>query len=192
MDIAIYIIFRRFIMSGKLIILVVIIVLAILGASLFLIATNPWDNNNNNIINNDSNQSNGNNGTKINNNTNNTNGSDDNNSKISVTAVVSGPSSAKEGDQIQITWKVTNNGNVPVTNVQASSQIETFAFDTINPGQTKEHTFNHQIPTSGQVEEDFNTTLPNPYVVGGFGLSYSANGQKYSTNSNSLSINLIY
>ena len=165
-------------MNEKFIALLVVIVIAIVGVSAFLLTQDLSNNSNGN----DSNQTNGNNNTKINNNTNKTN--------VSVSAVLSGPEIAKEGDTISLIWTVTNNGNVNITNVRGIDQNEDHDFGTINPGQTKTHTFNVPIPIYKDVAQDFQktSTVSDPFFIGGFGLSYTANGQRFTIQSNSIEI----
>jgi len=164
-------------MNGKLIALIVVIIIAVVGVSAFLLIQTPQDISNGN----DTNKTNGTNNGTINNKTN-----------VNVSAVLSGPSSSKEGSTITLTWKVTNNGNTDITNVQGSSQDEYYNFGTIGPGQTKTHTFNTYIPTTEGIKEDFgeNATISNPFLIGGFGLSFSVNGQEHSIQSNSIEIPL--
>ena len=164
-------------MNGKLIALIVVIIVAIVGVSAFFLVQTPFDNTNGN----DTNKTNGtNNGTIINKTT------------VSVSAVLSGPSSSKEGSTITLTWKVTNNGNKEITNVQGSSQDEDYNFGTIAPGQTKTHTFTSYIPTTEGIKQDFgeNATVSNPFGIGGFGLSFLVDGKEHSIQSNSIDIPL--
>ena len=165
-------------MNGKIIALIIVIIIAIVGVSAFFIGQSTIDNPNDN----ETNKTNGtNDNVTINNKTN-----------VSVSAVQSGPSSSQEGTTITLTWKVTNNGNANITNVQASSQEENFDFGTIAPGETKTHTFTMRIPTTEEVKQDFdeNATVSNPFFIGGFGLSYSISGQEHTTQSNSIEIAL--
>jgi len=169
-------------MNGKIIALIVIIVLAIVGVSAFFMLQTPTTNSTDL---NQTNNTNNNTNVNITNKTNKTN-------ITSVSAVLSGPSSSSEGSTITLTWKVTNNGNTDITNVTAGDQNENYDFGTIKAGETKIHTFTIRIPTTEGVKIDFgeNATVSNPFYIGGFGLSYTVNGQVTTTNSNAISITL--
>lgn len=112
---------------------------------------------------------------------------------VDVVATQSGPTTAKKGDDITITYKVTNNGNEQVADVKISSQDFEQTIGTLNPGETR--TFTHQvhIPTDKEVQQDFgaNATVSNPFYIGGFSVSFTdTSGAKHSVLSNSISINL--
>ncbi|MDR2966507.1 MAG: hypothetical protein LBU74_00990 [Methanobacteriaceae archaeon] len=160
-------------MRNKFLILIIVIIIATLGISAFLSTYNPKTT------------------TKINNNntTNNSRTSQNN----SVVAILEGPKSAKEGDNIQIIWKITNNLNVPISNVQGNDQNEIYNFSQINPGETKIHSFFIYIPSLTDIKNDFglNATISDPFFIGGFNVKYFVNGEEYNITSNSIEINLI-
>jgi hypothetical protein len=65
---------------------------------------------------------------------------------------------------------------------------------TIKPGENKKFQHSLYIPTDEQVKADFGSdaTVSNPFVVGGFGVSFQdANGSKHSVTASSLEIKLI-
>jgi hypothetical protein len=112
---------------------------------------------------------------------------------VDVVATQSGPTTAKKGDNVTITYKVTNNGNEQVADVKISSQDFEQTIGILNPGETR--TFTHQvhIPTDKEVQQDFgaNATVSNPFYMGGFSVSFTdTSGAKHSVLSNSISINL--
>lgn len=165
-------------MKNKFLILIAVIIIITLGVSAFLLIENPEPT------------------VKTNNNTNNTNNTT-NNSMLSqnnsVVATLEGPKTAKEGDNIQIVWKITNNLNVPITNVQGSDQNKNHDFGQINPGETKTYSFSLLIPSSSVIQEDFgpNATIENPFFIGGFNVKYVVNGIEHSINSNSIEVKLV-
>lgn len=112
---------------------------------------------------------------------------------VDVVATQSGPTTAKKGDNVTITYKVTNNGNEQVADVKISSQDFEQTIGTLNPGEAR--TFTHQIhiPTDKEVQQDFgaNATVSNPFYIGGFSVSFTdTSGAKHSVLSNSININL--
>lgn len=112
---------------------------------------------------------------------------------IDVVANQTGPSTAKKGDNVTITYQVVNNGNEAVYNVKISSQDFEQTVGTLNPGETRTFTHKLHIPTDQEVQQDFksNSTVSNPFYIGGFSVSFSDTaGAKHSVLSNSLSINL--
>jgi len=165
-------------MENKIIALIVIVILAIVGVSAFLITQNSEDN-----ITIDVNQTNV---------TNKTDTNITNKTNSSVSAVLTGPATATEGDTVTLTWTVTNNGATNITNVSGSDQNELYDFGTIGPGEAKIHKFTVNIPTSQQLIDDFddNSTVANPFAIGGFGLSYIFNGETYNIQSNAIEISL--
>ncbi|MEL7670991.1 CARDB domain-containing protein [Methanobacterium sp.] len=136
----------------------------------------------------------GNNTTQQNNTTVQQNASNTSSAKaVDVVATQSGPKTAKKGDNVTITYKVTNNGNEQVADVKISSQDFEQTIGTLNPGETR--TFTHQIhiPTDKEVQQDFgaNATVSNPFYIGGFSVSFTdTSGAKHSVLSNSININL--
>ena len=112
---------------------------------------------------------------------------------VDVMATQSGPTTAKKGDNVTITYKVTNNGNEQVANVKISSQDFEQNVGTLNPGETRTFTQKLHIPTDQEVQQDFgaNATVSNPFYIGGFSVSFSdTSGAKHSVLSNSININL--
>lgn len=112
---------------------------------------------------------------------------------VDVVAVQSGPATAHKGDNVTITYKVTNNGNEQVANVKISSQDFEQNVGTIKPGETRTFSQNLHIPTDQEVQQDFgaNATVSNPFYIGGFSVSFiDTSGAKHSVLSNSLSITL--
>ena len=112
---------------------------------------------------------------------------------VDVVATQSGPTTAKKGDDITITYKVTNNGNEQVADVKISSQDFEQTIGTINPGETTTYTHQVHIPTDKEVQQDFgaNATVSNPFYIGGFSVSFTdTSGAKHSVLSNSININL--
>ena len=112
---------------------------------------------------------------------------------VDVVATQSGPTTAKKGDNVTITYKVTNNGNEQVANVKISSQDFEQNVGTLNPGETRTFTQKLHIPTDQEVQQDFgsNATVSNPFYIGGFSVSFSdTSGAKRSVLSNSININL--
>ena len=110
-----------------------------------------------------------------------------------MVATQSGPTTAKKGDNVTITYKVTNNGNEQVANVKISSQDFEQNVGTLNPGETRTFTQKLHIPTDQEVQQDFgaNATVSNPFYIGGFSVSFSdTSGAKHSVLSNSININL--
>ena len=166
-------------MKNKFLILIIVIVIATLGISAFLSTHTPktitkLSNNH------------------ANNNDNNTSKNTETRQNHSVVATLEGPESANEGDNIQITWKITNNLNVPITDVYGIDQNENFDFGQINSGETKTYSFSMYVPSLKDIKEDFglNATISDPFYIGGFNVKYFVNGVEYSINSNPLEINL--
>jgi hypothetical protein len=159
-------------MRNKFLILIVIVIVAILGLSAFLLTQDPKTTAK----------------LSTNNTTNNSTTSQNN----SILVTLEGPKSAKEGDNIQIVWKITNNLNVPITNVQGIDQNEFYNFGQINPGETKTYSFLIYIPSLKDIEMDFgpSASVSDPFYIGGFNVKYFVNGVEYSTNSNSIEIKL--
>lgn len=162
-------------MRNKFLILIVVIIIATLGLSAFLLTQNPKTT------------------VEVNNTNNTTNNSKISQKNGSVVAILEGPKSAKEGDNIQLVWKITNNLGVPITNVQGTDQNQIHNFDKINPGETKTYSFSVPIPSLKNIKEDFgsNATISNPFYIGGFNVKYFANGAEHSINSNSIEIKLV-
>ncbi|MCL2114929.1 MAG: hypothetical protein FWH29_01765 [Methanobrevibacter sp.] len=160
-------------MKNKILILMIVIIIATLGISAFLSEHNPKPTIK----------------LSINNTTNNSKTSQNN----SVVAILEGPESAEEGDEILITWKITNNLNVPITNVQGNDQNEIYNFSQINPGETKTHSFFIYVPSLNDIKSDFglNTTTSDPFYIGGFNVNYFVNGVENNIVSNSLEIDLV-
>jgi len=110
-----------------------------------------------------------------------------------VIATQKGPSQASKGENITIEYLITNNGNQAIYQVSVSDQNFYRFLGTIKPGETKKFTEKVYIPTDKEVQEDFgpDATVPNPFFIGGVGVSYQdASGNQYTINSNSLDIPL--
>lgn len=168
-------------MDKKYIFLVFVVIIAIVAiASYALINTNFDDNKTTNITKNSSDKSpGGDNITK-------------NKTARGISVIQEGPSSADYGKNVSIKWTVTNKGSQPITNVNGTSQDFNYNFGTIKPGESKSITFKMSIPSLDQVKNDFgdDATVPNPFIIGGFHLSYNLNGKLNEVTSNSLSIPL--
>ncbi len=110
-----------------------------------------------------------------------------------VIATQKGPSQASKGENITIEYLITNNGNQAIYQVSVSDQNFYRFLGAIKPGETKKFTEKVYIPTDKEVQEDFgpDATVPNPFFIGGVGVSYQdASGNQYTINSNSLDIPL--
>lgn len=198
-------------MGNKFIIAIIILIIAVFGVSAYLIM-NPENqlldkitgdnfgddmNNSVNISNNGTNSSNK-NSTAMNGTNTSNNNSNNPEKSVSVSATQSGPSSASEGSSVSITWTVKNNGKVAISNVKGVDQSNSHSFGTIKPGESKSTTYSLYIPTDAEIAADFGsgndnvsvTTESNSFDIGGYYLTYSANGHSYSLNSNSVKIAL--
>ena len=111
----------------------------------------------------------------------------------SVLARLEGPKSAKEGNNIQIIWKITNNLDVPINDVQGIDQNEIYNFGEINPGETKTYSYFIYVPSLKEIKNDFglNESISDSFYIGGFNIKYLINGVEHSTSSNSLEIDLV-
>jgi|GEM_PF-576321 len=160
-------------MKNKLLILIIVIIIATLGISALLSPNNTKTTSklsNNNTINHSNTSQNN-----------------------SVVAILEGPKSIKEGEEIQLSWKITNNLNVPIYNVNGFDQNDFHDFGQINPGETKTYSFSIFLPSLDDIKNDFglNTTLSDPFYFGGFNVKYIVDGKEFKTTSNSLEIKLI-
>lgn len=100
---------------------------------------------------------------------------------------------AYQGTNAVIVWKITNNGNKTIKNVKASDQIGDRDFGDIQPSQTKTYKFTINIPTNNDLKLDFgmeNGQWPGPLWIGGFGVSYSIDNETFSSQSNSMEIQI--
>jgi hypothetical protein len=160
-------------MKNKFLILIIVLIIAILGLSALL---SPYNSkitsklSNNNTINNSSASQNN-----------------------SVIAILEGPKSAEEGKNIQIIWKITNNLNVSISNVQGVDQNEFFNFGRINPGETKTYSFFMEVPSLNDIKNDFglNATISDPFYIDSFQVKYFVDEVEFNINSNTLEINLV-
>ncbi len=112
---------------------------------------------------------------------------------VDVVATQTGPATAKKGEDVNITYEVSNKGTETVYNVQIVSQDFSQKVGTLKPGETKKYPGIIHIPTDQEVQQDFgaNATVSNPYFIGGFGVLFNdANGSKHSINANSIEIKL--
>ncbi|MGL4669241.1 MAG: hypothetical protein ACRCVG_01400, partial [Methanobacteriaceae archaeon] len=139
--------------------------------------------------------SNGNGGNNITNSTdiiNNSDNTGNNTTNNGVIAKLSGPSQSSKGEYVDLIWTVTNNMNVTISSVKGIDQNNNYNFGTIAPNETKTFTFKVKIPTDEELKADFpDGSVSNPFVIGGFALSWNANGENKEINSNSIKINLI-
>jgi hypothetical protein len=113
---------------------------------------------------------------------------------IKILATQNGPATAHKGQNVTINYNVTNNGTQSVYNVKVHDQNFDKTLGTIKPGENKKFQHSLYIPTDEQVKADFGSdaTVSNPFVVGGFGVSFQdANGSKHSVTASSLEIKLI-
>lgn len=185
-------------MNNKFIALIIILIIAIGGISAFLLTQDSTISNNNTT----------NNGTNTGNNTINNNVTNNTNNKSipsgntnhkgvtdqnGVTASLNGPKNSAEGKAVKLTWKITNNGNESITNVQAVDQSDSHNFGTIAAGASKTFTTTLNIPTLAQVEQNFGpgSTISNPFFIGGYSVTYNLNGESFQFNANSLKIKLV-
>jgi len=112
---------------------------------------------------------------------------------INIVANQTGPGTTKKGDNATINYSVSNKGGQVVNNVKIHDQNFDTTIGTLNPGETKTYQYTLHIPTDKEVQEDFksNSTVSNPFFVGGFGVSFTdLNGSSHTINSNSLEIKL--
>jgi CARDB len=135
-----------------------------------------------------------NNTTTVNNNNLNTTTSTKTVADINIVANQTGPATAKKGDNVTINYSVSNKGGQVVNNVKIHDQNFDTTIGTLNPGETKTYQYTLHIPTDKEVQEDFgsNSTVSNPFSIGGFGVSFTdSNGSSHTINSNSLEIKLV-
>ncbi|MDR0911204.1 MAG: hypothetical protein LBM96_01215 [Methanobrevibacter sp.] len=97
------------------------------------------------------------------------------------------------GKNLTIKITVRNDGVNSVNNVKAGWMEGTIDFGTLNPGEIKEQIIQAYIPTEAEVKADFgvDSTLSNPFFIGGFYISYTLFGGKGSFNTNSIEVPLI-
>ncbi len=113
---------------------------------------------------------------------------------VDVVAIQSGPAEAKKGDNVNVTYEVSNKGTETVYNVQIVSQDFEQNVGTLIPGETRKYTGKSHIPTDAEVQQNYktNSTVPNPFFIGGFGVLFNdAKGSKYTIKSNDLEIKLV-
>lgn len=179
-------------MKNKFIALIIVFIIAICGISAFLL-TQETDVGNNNGVNNSSNNS-------VNNTTTNKSSAPTGNTNHKgvtdqnrVTASLNGPKSSSAGKTVQLTWKITNNGNESISAVSAVDQSDYNEFGNIAPGESKSFTVSLNIPTLESVRQDFgpDATISNPYYIDGYSIRYDLNGTEFQFNSNALEIKLI-
>lgn len=111
-----------------------------------------------------------------------------------IVATQKGPLSAREGENITITYTVANKGNNTIYNVSVADQNFYKFLGNISPGGSQSFTEKLYIPTDAEVKEEFgeDAIVSNPYFIGGFAVTYQDDdGNKYAVNSNTLSIPLI-
>lgn len=114
-----------------------------------------------------------------------------NSSNKTVVAIQSGPAHASEGSKIDITWAVKNDANSTITNVKAIDQNFDYNFGSLAPGESKSVNYTLYIPTINDLKSagfDVNDDSMDEFLIGGFGLSYSMDGQDYTIKSNDITI----
>ena len=112
-------------------------------------------------------------------------------SNKTVVAIQSGPAHASEGSKIDITWAVKNDANSTITNVKAIDQNFDYNFGSLAPGESKSVNYTLYIPTINDLKSagfDVNDDSMDEFLIGGFGLSYSMDGQDYTIKSNDITI----
>lgn len=112
-------------------------------------------------------------------------------SNKTVVAIQSGPAHASEGSKIDITWAVKNDANSTITNVKAIDQNFDYNFGSLAPGESKSVNYSLYIPTINDLKSagfDVNEDSMDEFLIGGFGLSYSMDGQDYTIKSNDITI----
>jgi Translocon-associated protein beta (TRAPB) len=117
-----------------------------------------------------------------------------NGTAIDIQAKQNGPTIAHKGQNVTINYSVTNNGTQSVYKVKVHDQNFDKTLGTINPGENKKFQHSLYIPTDDQVKADFgpNATVSNPFLVGGFGVSFQdVNGSKHSVTASTLEIKLV-
>lgn len=115
-------------------------------------------------------------------------------SGVRVVATQTGPSTARKGENVTIKYNVTNKGGASAYNVKAQSQNFDKNLGTLKAGETRNFQYTMHIPTDQEVQEDFgaNSTVSNPFFIGGFSVSYTDSaGSSYSLSSNDLEIKLV-
>ena len=166
-------------MDRKITIVVLIVFICLIaGAAAIVFNTNTTINNTNST--NDQNAG--------------TNASNTTVSGIQVLATQTGPSTAYKGNNITISYNVSNTGNQTVYNVKAYSQNFNKTLGTIKAGESKSFQYYIHVPTDKEIQADFgaNSTVSNPLYIGGFAVIYEdAKGSSYSLNSNKLEIKLL-
>jgi hypothetical protein len=177
---------------SRFIALIIVIIVAICGMSAFLLTQEAAVDKNNSNNNSYSNTNVNNTTTNNSSHTGNTNhkGITDQNG---VTASLNGPKLSSEGKTVQLTWKITNGGNETILTVSALDQSSSHEFGTIAPGESKSFTFSLSIPTLESVKQDFgpDSTVPNPFYIGGYSVTYNLNGNQFQFNANTLEIKLV-
>lgn len=176
-------------MDKKIIIIVIIVVvIAIIGISAFLVIQNT-DQDITNITNNKTENISNNSNNKDIVFTNHKGITDENNVTVSANC----QKTAYQGTYATIIWKITNNENTTIKNVESSSQSGYHKFGDIKPSQTKTYKFTMYIPTNKDLEIDFGMgdgQWPGPYWFGGFAVGYSINNETFGTVSNSMEMEI--
>jgi len=165
-------------MDKKLLALIIVVIIAICSVSAFFLSQSPNIDNGNTTNKTNSTVNTTNNKTIPSENTTNKGITD----KNGVTASLNGPKFSEKGKTVSITWKIINNGNESITNVNAVDQSNSNKFGNIGPGESKTFTFNLPIPNSG---------VSNPFFIGGFSVNYDLNGETFDFNANTLEIQLV-
>ncbi len=178
-------------MNKKFIIIIAIFIVASVGVSAFLIVQDSNNQDNNLKVNTTKNITN----ESLNNTTSSDNieftnhkGTvDENNVVVSANC----QKTAYQGTNAVIIWKITNNGNETIKNVEASDQGGYHNFGDIAPSQTKVYRYTMYIPTNNDLKIDFgmeNGQWPGPLWIGGYGVSYSIGNETFGTNANVMEI----
>ena len=165
-------------MNSKFLVLNIIIIIAICGVSAFLLTQDYNINENENKTTNKT----------VNNITNNKTIPSDNTThngitdKNGVTASLNGPKALAKGKAITLIWKITNNGNETINNVEAIDQSNSNNFGAIAPNESK--IFFNTLPIHS-------ADVSSPLYIGGYSVTYELNGEAFQFNSNALEIQLL-
>lgn len=110
-----------------------------------------------------------------------------------VKASLNGPKKSSQGNTVTLIVKITNNGNDTINNVNIDAQGVSENLGTISPKETKIFKYSFTIPTLSQIKEDFgqDSSISNPFFIGGYSISYDLNGENFQFNTNNLEINLV-
>lgn len=110
-----------------------------------------------------------------------------------LVAIQEGPETAHPGTNVTITCKIKNLGSGPAENIIITSQVFEKRIERINPGEEVKFNVSAYIPTPEEIKESFgpNTTLSNPFFIGGYTVIYHDIKGKHEITSNPITIKLI-